>query len=116
MKEIVEYFQQKGILFKSLKAVLPKALGSRKKITIWVGVDLRGYYVSVMLLQKKSRVLRKEVEGLIALHTTLEHYVDSAIKRRHIIICAPLCSKAKALLQEHSWVIHHKEHGCVSEE
>jgi hypothetical protein len=32
MKEIVEYLQHKNIIFKSLKEISPKELGSRKKI------------------------------------------------------------------------------------
>ena len=61
MKKIVEYLQTKNIIFKSFKEVAPKELGSRKKIEIYVGVDLKGYYAVVMRVEKKSRVLRKEV-------------------------------------------------------
>ena len=103
MKELVEYLQQKNIIFKSLKEITPKELGTRKKIGLYVGVDLKGYYAVIMELTKKSRVLRKEAEALMALHKTLEKYVDSSIKKKYIIIKAPLCSKAKALLEENGW-------------
>ncbi len=105
MKEIVEYLQEKKILFKSLKPIPSKELNSRKKVEIFVGVDLKGYYADLMVLEKKSRVLRKEAEELIVLHMKLEKYIDSAIKKKYIIIKAPLCSKAKALLQEHGWKV-----------
>ncbi|MEA1880155.1 MAG: hypothetical protein U9N11_05890, partial [Campylobacterota bacterium] len=85
----------------------PKELGSRKKISIYVGVDLKGYYVDVMYLEKKSRVLRKEVDGLMLLHEKLEKYIDSSIKKKYIIIKAPLCSKAKAVLEENAWKVWH---------
>ena len=109
MKLIVEYLQKKQIIFKSLKEISPKELGSRKKISIYVGVNLKGYYADVMYLEKKSRVLRKEVTQLIALHEKLETYIDSKIKKKYIIIKAPLCSKAKALLEENSWKVWHHE-------
>lgn len=109
MKLIVEYLQKKQIVFKSLKEISPKELGSRKKISIYVGVNLKGYYADVMYLEKKSRVLRKEVTQLIALHEKLETYIDSKIKKKYIIIKAPLCSKAKALLEENSWKVWHHE-------
>ena len=48
MREIVEFFQEKGIVFKSFKEIPPKALGSRKKVAIHVTVDLKGYYADVM--------------------------------------------------------------------
>jgi hypothetical protein len=107
MKSIVEYLQKKNIIFKSFKEILPKALGSRKKMQIYVGIDLKGYYAAIMLLEKKSRVLRKEVEELMCLHEKLEKYIDSAIKKKYIIIKAPLCSKAKALFEEHGWRVWH---------
>ncbi len=108
MKQTVEYLQQKNIIFKSLKPISSKELGSRKKIAIYLGVDLKGYYADVMVLEKKSRVLRKEAEELMALHEKLESYIDSSIKKKDIIIKAPLCSKAKALLQEHGWEVFHQ--------
>ena len=103
MREIVEFFQEKGIVFKSFKEIPPKALGSRKKVAIYAAVDLKGYYADVMWLEKKSRVLRKEAEELMGLHEKLEKYIDSTIKQKYIVIKAPLCSKAKALLEERGW-------------
>lgn len=107
MKNIVEYLQQKNIIFKSLTPVTPKELGSRKKIDIYLGVDLKDYYADVIQVEKKSRVLRKEVEELFVLHEKLEKYIDSSIKKKYIIIKAPLCSKAKAHLEEHDWKVWH---------
>lgn len=109
MKTIVEYLQKKQIIFKSLKEVTPKELGSRKIIGIYLGVDLKGYYANVMQVEKKSRVLRKEVTELMLLHDKLEKYIDSSIKKKYIIIKAPLCSKAKALLEEYGWKVWHHE-------
>jgi len=109
MKNIVDYLQQKRIIFKSLKEIMPKELGSRKKIGLYVGVDLKGYYADVMVLEKKSRVLRKEAGELMALHEKLEKYIDSSIKKKYMIIKAPLCSKAKVLLEENGWKVWHHE-------
>jgi len=105
MKNIVEYLQQKQIIFKSFKEILPKELGSRKKLGIFVGVDLKGYYADIMQLKKKSRVLRKEAGELMDLHSRLETYIDSSINKKYIIIKAPLCSKAKALLEVNGWKV-----------
>lgn len=109
MKEIVEYLQEKSIVFKSLKPVAPKELGSRKKLELYIGVDLKGFYASVMVLEKKSRVLRKEVGELMLLHEKLEGFIESSIKKRYILIKAPLCSKAKAMLEEHGWKVWNEE-------
>ncbi len=105
MKTIVEYLQKKNLIFKSLKEITPKELGSRKKIELYLGVDLKGYYSLVMSVEKKSRILRKEVGELIELHEKLEKYIDSKIHKKYIIIKAPLCSKAKVLLEENGWKV-----------
>jgi hypothetical protein len=108
MKKIVEYLQEKHLIFKSLKSITPKELGSRKKIELYLGVDLKDYYTVVMVVEKKSRVLRKEAEELMLLHEKLEKYIDSSIKKKYMIIKAPLCSKAKAMLEEHGWKVWHR--------
>ncbi len=84
-------------------------MGSRKKIQIYFGVNLKGYYCSVMSLEKKSRLLRKEAEELMFLHEKLEAHQDTKIFKRYIRIKAPLCSHAKALLEANGWKVWHEE-------
>lgn len=108
MKKIVEYLHSKNLIFKSLKEISPKELGSRKKITLYLGVDMKSYYALVMSIEKKSRILRKEANELMLLHEKVEKYIDSKITKKYIIIKAPLCSKAKALLVEHGWRVYHE--------
>jgi len=108
MKEIVEYLHSKKLIFKSLKEITPKELGSRKKVKLYLGIDLKDFYTLVMCVEKKSRILRKEASELMLLHEKLEKYIDSKITKKYIIIKAPLCSKAKALLEEQGWKVYHE--------
>jgi hypothetical protein len=103
MKELVEFLQQKSIILKSLKSIPPRELGSRKRVDIYIGVDLKKYYVFILRIEKKSRFLQKDAKDMIELHQKAQKYIDSSIKKRYIIINAPLCSKAKALLLESGW-------------
>ncbi|MBA1420509.1 MAG: hypothetical protein FAF03_06535 [Epsilonproteobacteria bacterium] len=105
MKEIVEKMNGKNIICKSLEEIAPKTLGSRKKVSLYVGVDLKSYYCMMIKLSKKSRVLRKEVEELMVLHEKMEAYKKTKITKKYIWIEAPLCSKAKALLEENGWKV-----------
>ena len=105
MKQIVEAMNSKNLICKSLEEVHPKELRSRKKVALYVGVDLKGYYCLVMKLSKKSRVLRKEATELMALHEKIEKFKDTKITKKYIWIEAPLCSKAKALLEENGWKV-----------
>ena len=103
MKNIVELLQKKQLIFKSVKEITPRDLGSRKKVTIFIGIDLQSYYNLIIKITKKSRILQKEVDDFILLHTKCEKYNDSAIKKKIIIINAPLCSKAKAKFKDNGW-------------
>ncbi|MBU1667275.1 hypothetical protein KKC13_02585 [bacterium] len=109
MKEIVNLLQEKNLIFKSLRPIEPKTFGSRKKIEIYLGVDLKKYYACVLRIRKKSRILSKEAMDLMEFHKKLELMNKSKIKKKYIYIQAPLCSKAKALLQEEKWVVWHEE-------
>lgn len=108
MKEVVEYLSGHNIICKTLREIMPKALGSRKKIELFVGVNLQGYYCSVMILKKRSRVLRKEVGELMLLHEKMEYYEDSKILKRYIHIKAPLCSHAKRMFEDSGWTVWHE--------
>jgi hypothetical protein len=103
MKSIVERLQRHNLIFQSLKPITPKSLNSRKKIDIYLGVDTQSYYSTIFFVEKKSRIVQKEVQSYLDLHAKLEQSIDSAIKKRYIFIDAPLCSKAKALLESHQW-------------
>ncbi|HEY9189519.1 MAG TPA: hypothetical protein VIM88_01505 [Sulfurovum sp.] len=110
MKALVEYLNHKNIIFRSLKEIMPKALGSRKKVSIHLGVELKeNYYAVVMEVAKKSRVLRKEASELMLLHEKLEQHIGSRITKKYIIIRAPLCSQAKTMLEEEGWKVWHEE-------
>ena len=105
MKEIVEKMNTKNVVCKSLHVILPKEIGSCKKIEIYVGVNLKEFYCLVLKLKKKSRVLQKEAKELMLLHEKIESYKETKILKKYIWIDAPLCSKAKALLEEDAWKV-----------
>lgn len=109
MKEIVEVIQKKKLLFKFLKPIEVKTLGSRKKIAIYLGVDLKKYYACILHISKKSRILRKEANELMEFHKKLEIFNESKITKKYIYIQAPLCSKAKALFESEKWTVWHEE-------
>ncbi len=108
MKEIAHLLQEKKLLFKKLTPIDVKTLGSRKKIDIYLGVDLKKYYACIIHISKKSRILSKEAIELMEFHTKLEAFNESKINKRYIYIQAPLCSKAKTLFEEAKWIVWHE--------
>ena len=103
MRRVIDICRKNGKVFSSLNQILPKELASRKRVGIYLGVDLKKYYTMIIFVAKKSRILRKEAMELMELHKRLERYNDSKILKRCIIIDAPLCSKAKRLMLEDGW-------------
>ncbi len=105
MKLLVAYLQKKHLILKQLYEISPKILGSRKKLSLFWGIDLKSYYTIVIVIAKKSRVVRKEAEEIIALHAMLEKYQTIHIPKKYLILDAPLCSKAKAIFEENGWKV-----------
>lgn len=109
MKKIVDFLQKNDLIFKTLKEIAPKDIGSRKKISLYLGVDQKKYYALIMSIEKKSRVLKKEARELMLMHEKIEQYIDSKITKKYILIKAPLCSHAKKLLKDNGWKVWHMQ-------
>jgi hypothetical protein len=106
VKSIVDRLQERRLIFKKLNRVdIKKEFNSRKKIELYLGVNLNNYYTCVIDIKKRSRILQKEALELMEFHKKLEKYNESAIKRKYIYTQAPLCSKAKALFEKEGWRI-----------
>jgi hypothetical protein len=105
MKEIVHKLQEEKLLFKSLKPIDVKLFKSRKKIQLYLAIDLKKYYACIIHVVKKSRILSKEARELMEFHSRLEIHNKSKINKKYIYIQAPLCSKAKTLFEEQGWTV-----------
>jgi len=105
MKKIVETLSSKNIIFKSLELLDPTVLGCKKHINIYLGTQIDNYYGLILCIERKSRVLSKDAQSYIELHEKAQEYNQSKINKKYILIRAPLCSKAKALLEEDGWMV-----------
>jgi hypothetical protein len=84
MRAIIDKLQEKKLIFKSLKQIDIKKFGSRKKIHLYLGVNLKNYYSCIIHISKKSCILEKEAVELMEFHKKLERYNASKIKRKYI--------------------------------
>ena len=105
MKSVVEHFGKKKCFFRSLMPVDLRKLGTRKRVLYYLGVDMQGYYTAILVVHKKSRILRKEAETFLELHHRLEEEMQSKIKKKYLLLEAPICSKAKLFLEESGWCV-----------
>lgn len=105
MKDLTKYFLDKEILFKEIKEVLPKELGSRKKIAIFVATSVEKDYYAIFMVNGKSRFIRKNANDLIELCDKLASFEEHNFKKKELLISSPLCSKAKKFLKENKWSV-----------
>ncbi len=103
MNEIVDLLLCHKLIFKKLKKIENKTLGTRKKIEIYVGVDLHSNYTGIFELRQKSRFLRKNADDLETLYEKLKIVQEHNFKRKILLFDMPLCSKAHSLMKERKW-------------
>lgn len=106
MKELTHYFNQKNILFKTIEKIEPKALGSRKKMEIYTATGIDKNYYAIFIVDAKSRFLRKNAQELLELLYKLADLQGHNFKKPTLLISSPLCSKAKAFLEEEKWSVY----------
>jgi hypothetical protein len=107
MKEMLERICRKQIVFTSLEVMDPKmVLHTRKKLAIFSGVDRNSFYHLIFRPEQKSRFLLKHVQEILGFTTKLELHVKHCYKHKHLLLQAPLCSKAAFLLHENGWKVY----------
>ena len=103
MKTVLGPLQAKGYLFKRFEPFSLKTIGSRKRIEVYHGVDMQNRYTLVFVVERKSRILQKEVREWLEIKSKIEASYGYRILQKVAIINAPLCSKAGTLLESEGW-------------
>jgi hypothetical protein len=93
MKNLVELLQKNGIICKKLENI---ALNTRKKIKAFLGVNIKNEYCFVVVFEKKSRILSKDLEIL----EEILPEINFRYKKKILVLNSPICSKAKEKLSD----------------
>lgn len=105
MKLLVDTLLKKNYIYRSLKEIDKKSLGTRKKIDIYEGVDTNSYYAAIFNLVQKSRFLRKNADELDKLYEKLKVVQDHNFKKKILIYQMPICSRAKDQMKKNGWIL-----------
>ena len=89
--------------FTTITQLIPKELGIRKKLDIYTTIDNSNQTYIFLHIVQKSRFLQKDVDKIEEIYTIIQNYTDTTFDKKFITIEAPLCSKAKAKLENNSW-------------
>ncbi|WP_456488285.1 hypothetical protein [Caminibacter pacificus] len=93
MKELVELLRKEGIICKKLEEI---KLNTRKKIKAFLGVNIKNEYCFVVVFEKKSRFLTKDIQTL----EEIMPQINFRYKKKILILNSPICSKAKEKLKD----------------
>ncbi len=105
MKSVLNPLLERGYVFRRFEPFSLKAVGSRKRISVYHGLDQQNRYLLVFAVRRRSRVLLKDVKEWLDLKTAIEGYYGHSIMVNFAIVEAPLCSKAKRLLESEGWKV-----------
>ena len=89
--------------YKYLETVNLKEFGIRKKIEIFVAKDLGDQISIIFHISQKSRFLQKDADKIEEISDIVTKNIKYTITSKIILIESPLCSKAKAKLEELQW-------------
>ena len=103
MKKLTTYYTNKNILFRDVKQIMPKEIGSRKKIDIYAATSVDSNFYAIFIVDSKSRFIRKSANDLMELCEKLSIHLDHNFKKKELLISSPLCSKAKEYLKQNDW-------------
>jgi len=97
--KINEKLFDKNIILKELTDITPK---TRKKIKVYIGVDMKNYYYLLVELNTKSKVLLKNVKEMINFVTPLSD-INFRNNKKIVFLESQICSKAKEFLKNNGW-------------
>jgi hypothetical protein len=99
MNEMNNYLFENNIILKEIENITPK---TRKKIEIYLGVNMKDRYYLIVKLNKKSRFLMKDAKELLEFLVKINKIKDINFKykKRVLLLRGDICSKTKEFLKE----------------
>jgi hypothetical protein len=99
MNEMNNYLFENNIILKEIENITPK---TRKKIEIYLGVDMKNSYYLIVKVNKKSRFLMKDAKELFEFLSKIEKIKDINFKykKRVLLLSGEICSKTKEFLKD----------------
>jgi hypothetical protein len=105
--EIQENLKNIGLEIDTMICIEPNKLNSRKKLEIYDVTTIKNVVLNIFVIKQASRFIRKNANDLISLLEKLEEFTNKKYNKNILFINAPLCSKARAFLQESNWIVFH---------
>ena len=95
IKDLVEILRENNIICKKLKEI---KFNTKKKIKAYIGVNLKNEYCFILVVDRKSKLLSKDIKSLLGFVPTK---INFRYRKKILITEALICKKAKEMLK--SW-------------
>ncbi|WP_200762392.1 hypothetical protein [Nitrosophilus alvini] len=105
MKNLIDFFQKKGLIFKKFEPVDLKKYGIRKRVSVFNALTVDNKYMLIIFTSRKSRVLVKDAQSYEEVSELLSKSFSHGFKKKILITDAPVCAKAQSLLKSINWRI-----------
>lgn len=100
---IEKYLKNKNIVLKDLEHINFRSFEIKKRIEFFRGIDTQDRGWVIVVIDRKSRILQKDVKALRGLLQELP--LDLSYEKKIFLLKAPICSKAKDLLKQEGWLV-----------
>jgi len=107
MKQIVERLALDKKIFVKFELLNNKDFKIKNHYKIYKAIDTKSNYTIIFEISQKSRFMVKNVNTINFLILKLSDYFEHNFAKIILFIDAPLCSKAKKVMQELKWRIYH---------
>jgi len=101
MQKINQILFDKNIILKEIQDITPK---TRKKIKVFLGVDMKNSYYLLVEVSTKSRFITKNAKELIEFVSPLSD-INFKKNKKILFLESEICSKSKELLKQNGWRI-----------
>lgn len=105
MKELVEFFNNKKIIFKKMEKLDKKVFNIRSKVDIYRAVNVSGYHCFIYIIYKKSHLINSDIENVLSNFIKI-NVDDTTYKNKYLIINSSICSKARLKIEKYNWKIY----------
>ncbi len=105
MRNTVEIFKNKNILFKELNRVVLRDFGIKKRYEVFEGVDIDNRYHLIFKVERKSRFLSKNADDLIYIYQEISNKKEHGFRSVYVLFLTPFCSKAKNILMSNGFKV-----------
>ena len=105
MKTVVDALRNHGVVLPKLEPVDLKAVGIKRRLEMYAAVDEKQWHTLILRVQRASRILQKDAQGYDATVKALSEARGHNFGKKLLLLDAPICSKAKTLLQQSGWKV-----------